>query len=65
MSNDSPVRHADYTTKWIASGLLTTWWVGCRFCNCECYADITNPDYLAHEPKQVQEITILLQPNPW
>jgi serine/threonine protein kinase len=23
------VRFADYTTKWIASGLLTTWWVSC------------------------------------
>jgi hypothetical protein len=22
-------RNADYTTKWIASGLLTTWWVSC------------------------------------
>jgi len=23
------VRHGDYTSKWIAYGLLTTWWVSC------------------------------------
>src|SRR6516162_11681440 len=60
MAHDSRVRHADYTSKSIASGPLTTWWVSCRLCNCECYGRLLPADFpSAMEGHRTKKLEIL------